>query len=148
MGINKVAAVLGNLIHATDRVFSYCEKQRMLNLFKGCGEEVWIGRRCTFTESTISVGSFVTIGDDCCFKSAHGQINIGSHVMFGPGVHIHGGDHPMREIGLLLDECRKDFGVDGFVTIEDDCWIGANAIILKGVTVGGGQCDWSWIYSN
>ena len=138
MGANKIAAVLGSLFTAIDHVICYCKKQRTMQKFKECGSDVWIGRRCTFTEKTISVGSFVTIGDDCCLKSAHGQIRIGNHVMFGPGVHIHGGNHPMREVGLLLDECEKAPGVDGFVTIEDDCWIGANAIILKGVTIGRG----------
>lgn len=60
--------------------------------------------------------------------------------MFGPGVHIHGGNHKIDEIGRLLKHTsQKKQGDDKQVTIEDDCWIGANTIILSGVTVGKGS---------
>ena len=60
--------------------------------------------------------------------------------MFGPGVHIHGGNHKIREVGKLLKHTSDKLpGEDGKVIIEDDCWIGANAIILAGVTIGTGS---------
>lgn len=131
-------SVIGAGVYECQRFFRYCIKQNCIRKFGACGDAVSIGNRCVFTESTLYVGSNVRIGDDCCFKSAHGEIHIGNHVMFGPGVHIHGGDHPIYETGLLLDECEKKDARDGNVTISDDCWIGARAIILKGVTIGKG----------
>ncbi|MBP7508929.1 MAG: hypothetical protein KA807_14020 [Prolixibacteraceae bacterium] len=59
--------------------------------------------------------------------------------MFGPCVHIHGGNHIVNEIGIYMDEVQKEPGSDGIVIIEDDVWIGANAIILCGVHIGKGS---------
>lgn len=78
------------------------------------------------------------IGANCVFQSAHGEINIGNHVMFGPGVHIHGGNHKTSEIGVYMDEVKKEKGSDGKVVIEDDVWVGSNAIILHSVKIGRG----------
>lgn len=135
---NIALKAVGELCYGVYRILRYCVKYSRKSKFAECGENVNIGNRCVFTEQTLFVGSHVRIGDDCCFKSAHGAIRIGSHVMFGPGVHIHGGDHPVHEIGILLDECEKPEDCDGEVVIEDDCWIGARSIILKGVTIGKG----------
>lgn len=71
-------------------------------------------------------------------QSAHGYIKIGSHVMFAPGVNLHGGDHVMNQIGMYMDQVQKEFGQDPDLVVEDDVWIGANAIILGGVTIGRG----------
>ena len=38
-----------------------------------------------------------------------------------------------------MDTVTKEVGSDGKVVIEDDVWIGSNAIILKGVHVGFGS---------
>ncbi|MBE5039337.1 hypothetical protein INF28_02495 [Oscillospiraceae bacterium DSM 107454] len=69
----------------------------------------------------------------------HGKIHIGDHVMFGPGVHIHGGNHKFSVVGKWMKELTKQEGEDGLVVIQDDVWIGANAIILKNVTIGEGS---------
>jgi acetyltransferase-like isoleucine patch superfamily enzyme len=78
------------------------------------------------------------LGGGAVFQSAHGEIHIGNHVMFGPGVHIHGGNHIMNQIGIYMDQVKKDPNSDGVVTIGDDVWVGSNAIILHGVTIGQG----------
>lgn len=58
--------------------------------------------------------------------------------MFGLGVHIHGGNH-RYELGKgYMDELKKEYGDNPPVIIEDDVWIGANAIILRGVTIHNG----------
>lgn len=109
-------------------------------LFERIGRDVHVGNHCVFTNSTISIGDHVHIGNFCVFQSAHGRIEIGNHIMFGPGVHIHGGNHIFDKIGVYMDENHdKVPGQDGTVRIEDDVWIGANAIILKGVSVGKGS---------
>jgi acetyltransferase-like isoleucine patch superfamily enzyme len=82
----------------------------------------------------------VSIGQGCCFQSAHGEIIIGNHVMFGPNVHVHGGNHIFDKVGVYMKEIdSKKVGDDGQVIVEDDCWIGSCAIILKGVRIGRGS---------
>ena len=72
---------------------------------------------------------------------AGAPIHIGDHVMFGPRVTVITGDHRMDYVGKYLIDVR---GVDKLpendqpVIFEGDNWIGANATILKGVTVGEG----------
>ena len=124
------------LIRGTYRMQTNYYKEKM----KSCGKNVWIGAGCTFTAKTISIGNNTSIGKNCCIQSAHGQIRIGNNVMIGPNVHIHGGNHKIHEIGkLMLKASEKKPEEDGMVIINDDCWIGACAIILKGVEIGKGS---------
>lgn len=60
------------------------------------------------------------------------RIAIGSHCMFGNNVVIVDHDHDMSEVG------NSEFSVDE-VIIEDNCWIGANTTITKGVRIGTGS---------
>ena len=69
------------------------------------------------------------------FISARAPITFGSGVLVGPNVVIVSSNHrfdltdrPISEQGHVLAP----------ITIGDDCWIGANAVILAGVTVGQG----------
>ena len=91
-----------------------------------------------FTYSTISIGDHCHIGRMACLQSAHGKIRIGNHVLFGPYVSIHGGNHIYDKIGVYMTDVKKEPNTDGEVVIEDDVWVGANAIILKGVKIGEG----------
>ena len=64
------------------------------------------------------------------------EIRIGDKVMFGPSVSIITSNHRHN----LTQQATRDSGYDfGSVTIQDDVWVGAGAIILKGVTVGRGS---------
>lgn len=104
------------------------------------GAGCYLGDDCTITPGRVKIGKDVSIGKNCCFQSTHGIIEIGNHVMFGPGVHIHGGNHKWNEIGRYMkDASPKEAHEDGVVKIGSDCWIGANAIILKGVEIGKGS---------
>lgn len=106
-----------------------------MSLFEKVGQDVFFGKNCTFTHKTISIGNNVYMGNNCVVQSAHGKINIGNHVMFGPGVNIHGGNHKMDQVGVYMDQVSKEYGSDPDIVIEDDVWIGANAIVLAGVHI-------------
>ncbi len=76
----------------------------------------------------VSLGTGVTL-----FCS--GGLTIGSHVMLAPGVRIVTNGHrnertdiPMRDQGIYEKP----------VMIGDDVWLGANVIVLPGVTIGRG----------
>ena len=62
-----------------------------------------------------------------------GPVTIGSHVNLAQGITVTALNHNFAETGKRIDEQ----GVSTTpVTIEDDVWIGANAVILPGVTIG------------
>lgn len=136
---NELGAVIGGILFAADRVTGYF-RQSWLRKRMHCGSDVHIGRGCTFTLDTVKIGSDVSVGRNCCFQSAHGEIVIGNHVMLGPNVHIHGGNHPIDCVGTYMKNVdSKKLGDDGVIVIEDDCWVGACAVILKGVRIGQGS---------
>ncbi len=60
-------------------------------------------------------------------------ISIGSHVLFGPGVHIYTALHPLN-----AHERRSGLEFAKTVTIGDDVWVGGGAIICPGVVIGDG----------
>ena len=62
-----------------------------------------------------------------------GPVDIGSHVNLAQGITVSALNHNFSDASKRIDEQ----GVSTTpVTIEDDVWIGANAVILPGVTIG------------
>jgi len=60
--------------------------------------------------------------------------------MFGPQVVIVGGNHNIAVPGqFMCDVYEKADNDDLDVTIEDDVWVGARAVILRGVRIGRGS---------
>lgn len=81
-----------------------------------------IGNNCSFNNfCSINVRESVSIGNDC---------------ILGEGVRIYDHDHVFNELDLRTRE-------QGFTTapvvIEDNCWLGSNVVVLKGVVVGRGS---------
>ncbi|WP_066055698.1 acyltransferase [Robertmurraya korlensis] len=137
--LNYAFYVIGKVLLLAQKTYWFFWRRYLLTQFKSCGEGVYLGRNCIFTCENISIGNDVYIGNNACFQSVHGQIKIGNHVMFGPNVHIHGGDHKYNSVGVYMKSITdKVEGEDGIVNICDDVWIGAGATILKGVTIGEG----------
>jgi acetyltransferase-like isoleucine patch superfamily enzyme len=62
-----------------------------------------------------------------------GPVTIGSHVNLAQGITVTGLNHNFESTDKRIDEQ----GVSTLqVTIGDDIWIGANAAIMPGVTIG------------
>ena len=62
-----------------------------------------------------------------------GPVSIGSHVNLAQGITVTALNHNFDDTNKRIDEQ----GVSTTpVTIEDDVWIGANAVVLPGVTIG------------
>lgn len=88
---------------------------------------------------TISHGAHIKIGDDVgvsgCTISAAESITIGNRVLIGSGAVIVDTDaHPIHP-----DHRFNGGGEHEPVVIEDDVFIGARAIVLKGVRIGHGS---------
>jgi acetyltransferase-like isoleucine patch superfamily enzyme len=86
-------------------------------------------------EGRLSVGDDVRFGSDNMISVAQ-EVCIGSHCRTGPNVKIY--DTDMHPLDATLR--RQTYGgghatASAPVHIEDDVWIGANAIVLKGVTL-------------
>ena len=112
----------------------------LLNKFKKKGKNIILNPFDYYSFNTITIGSDVYIGPGAYFSSAHSSINIGNKVMFGPGVKLLGGNHVTDQIGrFMFDIEHKTPESDAPIVIEDDVWIGANVVILKGVTVKEGS---------
>lgn len=136
--MKKIISLIGHLCSLVRSVFSYLLREYHKTLFASFGKDSYIGHNCIFSYPTVSIGKHTYIGSNCVCQSTHGQIHIGNHVMFGPGVHVHGGNHIIDRVGIYMDEVTKEPGSDKTVIIEDDVWVGANAMILGGVHLGRG----------
>ena len=78
------------------------------------------------------IGNNVGISHSC-FIQVRGKVEIGSNVIFGPGVYIFSENHNFNRLDISINEQgtnRKG------VKIGNGVWIGARSIILDGVTIG------------
>ena len=104
----------------------------MKNVFAECGDDNyielpfhanWGGSHVHFGNG-IYANSNLTLVDD-------GHIYVGDKVMFGPNVTVATANHPinaeLRSRGL---QYNKD------VSIGENSWIGANVVIVPGITIG------------
>ncbi|KAK3676163.1 hypothetical protein LTR78_003913 [Recurvomyces mirabilis] len=63
-------------------------------------------------------------------------VTIGARTLFGPNVSLYTGSHPLD--GDLRNGTKGPES-GGEIHIEEDCWIGGNAILLPGVRIGRGS---------
>lgn len=103
-------------------------------LFKKVGKNFMVYSNCYFSGlNNIEVGDNISLSRGCIILGG-GGVSIGDNSLFAPYVQIYSEDHAYldtdKDIIKQTDSIRKK------ITIGSGCWIGANAIILKGVTVG------------
>ena len=78
----------------------------------------------------VIIGDYTRVG---LHNTIIGPVKIGSHVNLAQGITVTALNHNFLESDKRIDEQ----GVSTTpVTIEDDVWIGANAVILPGVSIG------------
>lgn len=78
----------------------------------------------------VLIGDYTRIG---LHNTIIGPVRIGSHVNLAQGITVTALNHNFDETNKRIDEQGVSTKA---VTIEDDVWIGANAVILPGVTIG------------
>ena len=91
--------------------------------------------------SNLSIGDNVGIGEGALFMCTRARIRIGNDVMFGPGVTCITGGHRMDLVGrtmISVTDKEKNPDDDKDIVFKGDNWVGANATVLKGVTIGKG----------
>ncbi len=114
-----------------------------------------IGNNTTLQSPALATepNGFISIGDYCFISGAaiiaSTDILIGNHVFIAGGVTIVDSDfHPMDPAARMVDtvmistvgnKLQRPSFESLPVIIEDNVWIGFNATILKGVTIGEGS---------
>lgn len=101
------------------------------------GSKLTLGRGLHVRKNTILAArdnAILAFGEGCFVNRnsiiiARRSIVIGNGVTIGPNVCIYDHDHDMRVHGSFFLAS---------IEIKDNVWIGANATILKGVTIGEG----------
>lgn len=130
-----------NLLHVFHRGWHFLESCLLKKLVRSCGKNVVFAHDAKLYGYDISIGDNVIIGAGAVMMCAGAPITIGNNVMFGPCVTVITGDHRLDYIGKYMFDVK---GADKLpendrpVVFEGDNWIGANATILKGITVGVG----------
>lgn len=88
--------------------------------------------------SKIEIGSRVVIRPGVMLfgesESLNTSIIIEDNVMIGCGVHIYINNHKFNQTDIPLID--QGYYRDEAVVLKNGCWIGANSILLPGVTIG------------
>jgi acetyltransferase-like isoleucine patch superfamily enzyme len=83
----------------------------------------------------IQIGDHSFINHLCSvWASPAGPITIGSNVLLGPCASIFSSNHGIARGELI----RNQPGQDAPIMIGDDVWLGANAVVTAGVSIGNG----------
>ncbi|MBP2622669.1 DapH/DapD/GlmU-related protein [Streptococcus oricebi] len=80
--------------------------------------------------ASLNLGKRVFFNDHCTLRCMH-KIEIGKDTMFGDGVRLF--DHNHRYSNYHIEKIAHNTAP---ISIGKDCWIGANSVILAGVTIG------------
>jgi acetyltransferase-like isoleucine patch superfamily enzyme len=109
------------------------------------GERVWLGREVQVDVlSRIAIGAHTTVQRHC---SLIGDVDVGRGCLFAPNVFVSSGWHPFDAwpaLPIRVQEARAVTEARGqptnsrAVRIGDDCWLGVNAVVQPGVTIGKG----------
>lgn len=138
----RLAATLDSAITVLGRARRAAKGCATVGRFASRGDAFDFDPDGTYSYETIHVGHHVNLGTRPTLLATRSTIRIGNHVVFGPGVTVRGGNHRFDLAGRYIDTVGDDEkrpGDDPGVIIEDDVWVGGNATILAGVTVGRGS---------
>jgi len=107
------------------------------------GTHLHLGTYCQLLAEKIQGNSTLIIGDNCSLTSnvminadGGGKIIIGNDVLIAPNVVIRACNHNTSRTDIPI---RQQGHIIGEIIIQDDVWIGANAVILPNVSIGKGS---------
>jgi maltose O-acetyltransferase len=98
------------------------------NFINSCGQNIKI-------QAGVSLSPLIDIGNNCNINvnvKIRANVKIGNDVLIGPNVNIISVNHEFKERNIPM---RLQGNRLGKVSIEDNVWIGTNAIILPNIKI-------------
>ncbi|MEZ5592734.1 MAG: sugar O-acetyltransferase [Gammaproteobacteria bacterium] len=125
----KTAQSICSLLNSRD--IGEIEKNALIKKLFGTDTDVFVTPPfyCDYGKN-ISLGRNVYFNFNCIVLDV-AKVTIGDNVLIGPGVQILTASHPLD---AALRRQGQEYGRP--ITIENDVWIGAGAIICPGVSIG------------
>jgi acetyltransferase-like isoleucine patch superfamily enzyme len=128
-----------------------------LKNLKACGENVIIGKTVrirnpelveigdyviiddfTYISGNVSIGDYVHIAANSTLQASSGKISIGNHCGISSGCRLFAASsdyqNPNYDMPCYPNEIRQG-GIISEIIISSYCLIGANAVVLPGVTI-------------
>ena len=146
-------AMIGKYVNSA----SFTSKNYILRLninnFSKEKDRIIIGDNCNLSlsifcnyEGSVKIGDFVFMNEGCLIRVDH-SVEIGSHCLFGPRVHIWDTDnHPLsrsarhKQAEIIPLERINTYDADGGpIKIGNDVWLCMDVLVLGGVTIGDGS---------
>lgn len=125
------------------KIFYKIKSMFMKMKLSSCGTNVHFHGTCRGGHlNHVSVGNHSSIGPRNEFNTKIAFVKIGNHVITAPEVMFVTGGHRFNIVGKYIDEIKdsmKEPNDDLDIIVEDDVWIGARVLVLKGVTIGRGS---------
>lgn len=106
------------------------------NIRIGDGFSCW--RQCTLAacaDGVLDIGHHVSLNANVYLNACGGRITVGNDVLIGPNVVLRASDHRFSRNDVLV---RLQGHVEGVIVLEDNVWLGANVVVVGGVTIGNG----------
>ncbi len=128
--------ILGKYLPRTYMPYSLCSKRirsfLAQNFIDQCGSNLKI-------ETNVLLSPFIELGDNVELNEnckIRGNVKIGNDVLIAPGVQLISVNHKFDRMDIPI---KQQGEVEGYIVIEDNVWIGTNAIILPNVTIKKGS---------
>ena len=140
--MNFFVKILDKIIHRTRALQG--GKVQVSGVVRGLDKVKFEGNNAVLGFSNfngkVSVGYATTFG---VHNLIHGDVSIGRYCQFGPYAAINTYNHPKDHLSTyinkrLLDGLLTQYKTSDETRIGNDVWVGKNAIILGGVTIGNG----------
>lgn len=113
--------------------YSHVKERRKLTL----GRDVRIAPNVSLAHAErIELGDQVQIGARCSLWAGKttSRIRVGARTTFGPECFVTAADYGLAAGTRITDQAM----VEHDITIGEDCWIGARAILTAGISIGDG----------
>lgn len=137
--MQSINILVGGCIYFFRRVFNRLISEYQLSKIANKGNGCYINGPGYFTPENITLGNNVHIGYTCTLLASDAKIIIKDNVILGRFSFLISGNHRFDVVGTpIKDVHEKRPQDDADIVIDEECWIGANVIILKGVHVGRG----------
>lgn len=110
------------------------------------GKGLWLEAVSTYNGTKLSpqiiIGNDVSLSEYNHIGATH-HIKIGNNVLIGSKCYITDHNHGIyageKQSDIDVPPIKRELTSDGFVTIEDNVWLGDNVVVLPNVTIGYGS---------